>query len=140
MRKPVLENCQRLHIRDVKPAIPRGATSAALQVGVEELSLIGRLTNLKNGHRYFFLCNSCGKPYESLFSSNFSRWKCRACIGAVYASTRRTGAVIDSSWLHIKSGFPSLAMEYGHASASTTNLPKGSALPAVCSSRTAQNI
>ncbi|TSC57255.1 MAG: hypothetical protein Greene041662_1014 [Candidatus Peregrinibacteria bacterium Greene0416_62] len=89
MRKPLLENCQRLRISDVKGAIPGNSTGAVLEVGSQELSIIGRLTNLGNGFRYCFLCPECRRPYESLYSADLGSWQCRRCVGAVYASTRK---------------------------------------------------
>ncbi len=89
MKKQLLEDCQRLHIRDVRDAIPKGAVSAQLEVGTEGIQAIGRLTNLRNGYRYCFLCPKCSKPYESLYKSDFGEWLCRECIGLVYASTRK---------------------------------------------------
>lgn len=88
MKKQLLEDCQRLHMRQVSAAIPKNATSLILDVGKGQLEVIGRLTNLNNGYRYYFLCPKCSKPYESLFISDFGSWLCRVCTGAVYASTR----------------------------------------------------
>jgi hypothetical protein len=86
MQKQTLEHCQKLHIRDVRAAIPHRAMRFILQVGHQELGVIGRLTNLKNGYRYFFLCSSCEKPYESLYRKDFGGYECRECLGLVYAS------------------------------------------------------
>ncbi len=77
MKKLLIENCQRLHIRDVGFTIPKGAVGAVLDIGKEEIKVIGRLTNLRNGYRYFFLCPVCLKPYESLFMADFGGWLCR---------------------------------------------------------------
>lgn len=89
MRKPLLEYCQRLWVGDVKDAIPLHATSAILTVGMQEIGVIGRLTNLRNGYRYCFLCPECGKAYESLYAIDLGSWRCRLCVGLVYASTRK---------------------------------------------------
>lgn len=88
-KKLIIENCDRLNISDIKSAIPANATFATLEIGTQILQVIGKLTNLKNGFRYYFLCNDCGKPYEALYSANFAPYKCRNCIGGVYASTRK---------------------------------------------------
>lgn len=89
MRRPLLENCQRLRIGDVRCAIPSRATGAVLTVGAQEIAVIGRQTNLRNGFRYCFLCPQCDKAYESLYAADLGSWQCRLCIGAVYASTRK---------------------------------------------------
>jgi len=88
MRKPLLEQCGRLLIRDVKAVIPKNAVTAILEIGTQEIGVTGKLTNLHNGYRYCFLCPQCSKSFESLFMSDFGGWVCRACIGAVYKSTR----------------------------------------------------
>ena len=89
MNSPILERCQRLRISEVKGAIPPKATSAILRIATQEINVSGRLTNLRNGYRYCFLCPKCSRQYESLFMSDFGRWVCRMCIGGVYASTRK---------------------------------------------------
>ncbi len=89
MRKPLIEQCEKLHISDVKDAIPKNALEVTLEVGSQALHVIGKLTNLKNGYRYYFLCNGCGRPYEALYSANFAPYTCRKCLGGVYASTRK---------------------------------------------------
>jgi ribosomal protein L37AE/L43A len=89
MRKHLIERCQRLRIEDVKGVIPSQAASAILTLGTQEVAVIGRITNLHNGHRYCFVCPQCGKAYESLYAADFSLWLCRVCVGAVYASTRK---------------------------------------------------
>jgi hypothetical protein len=89
MRKHLVETCKRLHVQDVKAAIPPRAVSALLNVGSQEIAVIGRLTNLRNGYRYCFLCPQCGGAYESLYAADFGLWLCRVCVGAVYASTRK---------------------------------------------------
>jgi hypothetical protein len=89
MRKNLVETCQRLHIQDVKSAIPSQATSAVLAIGLQEIGVIGRMTNLRNGYRYCFICPQCGKAYESLYAADFGSWACRVCVGANYASTRK---------------------------------------------------
>ena len=90
MRKPLLEHCQRLRIGDVKAAIPACAIRVILTIGTEEITVIGRQTNLRNGYRYCFLCPECDKPFESLYVADLSSWRCRLCVGAVYASTRKS--------------------------------------------------
>lgn len=72
----------------MKAAIPPKATRAILLIGTQEVNVIGRLTNLRNGYRYCFLCPQCSKPFESLFMADFGHWVCRVCVGGVYASTR----------------------------------------------------
>lgn len=89
MRKHLLESCQILRVRDVKGAIPSHATSAILTIGAQEIGVVGRLTNLRNGYRYCFACPECGKAYESLYTADLGSWRCRVCVGAVYASTRK---------------------------------------------------
>ncbi|MBU1124119.1 hypothetical protein KJ652_06065 [Patescibacteria group bacterium] len=89
MRKPLIEQCEKLHIRDVKVAIPKNSLEVTLGAGSQILRVIGKLTNLKNGYRYYFLCSYCGKPYEALYSVNFAPYTCRKCLGGVYASTRK---------------------------------------------------
>jgi ribosomal protein L37AE/L43A len=89
MRKPILESCQRLQIHDVKGVIPANAMNAVLEIGTQEISVIGRLTNLHNGYRYCFLCPACRSPHESLYMADLGSWQCRRCVGAVYASTRK---------------------------------------------------
>lgn len=89
MPKHLLERCQRLHISEVQDAIPSKATSAVLELNTQEVAVIGRPTNLRNGYRYCFLCPKCDKPYESLYAVDLGSWQCRLCIGAVYASTRK---------------------------------------------------
>jgi ribosomal protein L37AE/L43A len=75
----------------VKCAIPENATDVVLVIGAQEIAVVGRITNLRNGFRYCFLCPQCGKAYESLYAADFDSWRCRKCIGAVYASTRKIG-------------------------------------------------
>lgn len=89
MRKPLLENCEQLRISDVKEAIPSLAISATLECDGQDVAVIGRMTNLRNGYRYCFLCPECGKAVESLYVADLGSWRCRLCIGAVYASTRK---------------------------------------------------
>ena len=90
-RKPTIEQCQRIHIRDVKEAIPHNALEVTIEVGTQEVRVVGKLTNLKNGYRYFFICGGCDKLYESMYCSDFSLYVCRNCLGCVYASTRKYG-------------------------------------------------
>ncbi len=89
----LVEQTERLHIRDVQAAIPLGATSAILQIegnfGVQELQIIGQLTNLKNGYRYYLVCGECGKGYLSLHRRDFGQYACRSCLGLLYASSLR---------------------------------------------------
>lgn len=89
MRKPLLEACQRLRVSDVKEAIPFRAVSATLELGDQEVAVLGRVTNLGNGLRYCFSCPLCGKAVESLYAADLGTWQCRVCVGAVYASTRK---------------------------------------------------
>ncbi len=89
MKKQVLEFCQRLRISEVRAAIPPKTTSAILSIGTQEVNVIGRLTNLRNGYRYYFICPKCSNPYENLFMADFGLWVCRVCLGVVYASTRK---------------------------------------------------
>ena len=89
MRKPLLESCERLRINEVKAVIPPQSVSATLEVGGQDVAVAGRITNLRNGYRYCFLCPECGKAVESLYTADLSYWRCRLCIGAVYASTRK---------------------------------------------------
>ncbi len=88
MRRTVLECCQRLHISDVKEAIPKGSTAVELAVGEGTLHLIGKLTNLGNGYRYFFLCPLCERPFESLYRKDFGGYACRECLNLIYRSSR----------------------------------------------------
>ena len=89
MPKHLLERCQRLHISEVQGAIPSKATSAVLELNTQEVAIIGRPTNLRNGYRYCFRCPQCCKAYESLYAVDLGAWRCRVCVGAVYASTRK---------------------------------------------------
>lgn len=89
MKKPLVEHCDRLNIRDVKEAIPYNAIEATLEVGEQIVRVVGRLTNLRNGYRYFFVCSRCGKPYETLYRADLGWFECRNCIGCVYASSRK---------------------------------------------------
>jgi hypothetical protein len=89
MKKLLVEQCDRLHIHDVKAAIPYHAQSATLEVGTQVIQVTGRLTNLKNGYRYCFVCIGCRKPYETLYRTDFGEYSCRKCIGLVYWSTRK---------------------------------------------------
>ncbi|OIO55544.1 hypothetical protein AUJ46_01080 [Candidatus Peregrinibacteria bacterium CG1_02_54_53] len=89
MRKPILEQCDRLHIGDVRAAIPNQAIGAVLQVGSQAIKVVGRVTNLKNGYRYFFLCADCQELFESLYSTDFGHFKCRNCLGLMYASSAK---------------------------------------------------
>ncbi len=89
MRKSLLEDCQRLRISDVRSVIPHDTISALLEISGHEINIIGRLTNLKNGYRYYFLCPECRLSYESLYRADLGSWKCRQCIDGAYASTRK---------------------------------------------------
>jgi hypothetical protein len=89
MKKQILERCHRLHIRDVSAAIPYNATALILDIGKEQLNITGRLTNLKNGYRYFFLCPQCHKPFESLYRRDYSVLLCRYCLGLIYATSAK---------------------------------------------------
>ncbi len=88
MRRPLVEEADSLAIRDACEAIPQGASFAILEIGTQCVSVIGRETNLHKGRRYFFLC-SCGKPCEYLYRRDFSEFRCRHCIGLVYASSMK---------------------------------------------------
>ena len=93
MKKLLVEQCDRLNICDVRDAIPKNALEATLEIGGQEMRIVGRITNLKNGYRYCFICSSCERPYESLYRTDFSQWACRNCsqngIGLNYLSTRK---------------------------------------------------
>ncbi len=89
MKKQLLENCQRLHIGLLKDAIPKRATAVTFEIGTQAIGVIGRLTNLRNGYRYCFICPRCSRSYENLFKADFGRWLCRVCNDAVYASTSK---------------------------------------------------
>jgi len=89
MKKLLVEQCSRLRIRDVKAAIPHHAQKATLEVDTQVIQVTGRVTNLKNGYRYCFVCSGCNKPYESLYRTDFGQYSCRKCIGLVYWSTRK---------------------------------------------------
>jgi hypothetical protein len=89
MHRPIVELCRRLHVREVKAAIPHRALRARLDLNQQQVEVIGRLTNLKNGYRYFFLCPCCGKPHEALYCADFSDYRCRECAGLLYAKELR---------------------------------------------------
>lgn len=93
MRKPLVEECERLRICDVRAAIPKNAIEATLEIGEHEVRVVGRITNLKNGYRYCFVCYECKRPYESLFRTDFGQFSCRNCTGIVYCSTRKKEVV-----------------------------------------------
>ena len=89
----LLEQCQRLHIRDVQAAIPQSSLSAVLQIesgfGVEDVQVVGKLTNLHNGYRYYFVCPRCAAHYMSLYRKDFGQLACRECLGLLYSSSLR---------------------------------------------------
>jgi len=89
----LIEHTEKLTIRDLQAAIPRGAASAFLQVegsfGVQEIQVIGQLTNLRNGYRYYLVCSKCGRAYLSLYRRDFGAYACRNCLGLLYASSLR---------------------------------------------------
>jgi len=89
MKKPLVEHCDRLHIRDVKAAIPQNAVEVTLEVGAQTICVVGKITNLGNGYRYFFVCSRCERLYETLYRADLGWFKCRNCIGLVYCSTRK---------------------------------------------------
>ena len=90
---PLVERCQKLHIHDVRGAIPKHSLSTLLQIegafGMQELQIVGSLTNLQNGYRYYFLCPRCEKAYMSLYRRDFGQYACRNCLGLFYASSMR---------------------------------------------------
>ncbi len=85
----ILETCPRLHIRQVKAAIPAHALSATLQIGSQDVCTVAKLTNLRNGYRYYFRCPRCGTRRETLFRCDFSVFQCRVCLDLVYASSMK---------------------------------------------------
>lgn len=89
MKKPILEQSECLTIRQVKAAIPEDALSVVLEIGMQQIGVRGRLTNLQNGYRYCFLCPQCARPVESLYRRDFSLFCCRRCQGLLYASSLR---------------------------------------------------
>lgn len=92
MRRPLVEECERLTVRDVQMAIPAGATAVTLDIGRQEIGVIGRCSNVGVGYRYFFLCPACGRYAEVLYTRDFSPFLCRVCQGLVYASSMKTTA------------------------------------------------
>ncbi|MFH1011697.1 MAG: hypothetical protein V1784_10750 [bacterium] len=94
MRKLLIEQCERLCIRDVQALIPTNAVSAVLQVGMQEIAVRGSFTNLKNGYRYHWLCPQCGCPHETLYRRDMGAWGCRVCLGLGYGSQLRRGAAL----------------------------------------------
>jgi DNA-directed RNA polymerase subunit RPC12/RpoP len=89
VKKPLVEHCDRLNIRAVKEAIPHNAMEVTLEIGDQIVHVVGRLTNLRNGYRYFFVCSRCGRPYENLYRQDFSEYQCRQCMGLIYASSAK---------------------------------------------------
>jgi len=88
MRKHLIEDCDKLSIRDLKAVIPKNVTEITLEVGSQNIIIVGRLTNLKNGYRYFIVCSQCEKPYVALYRTDLGQFECRNCVGLVYCSTR----------------------------------------------------
>lgn len=91
--KPLVEDALSLHIRDVREKIPAKAVAATLDlfcgVHVQEQPIVGRLTNLRNGYRHFFICTRCHRTFEILYCTLSGAWTCRNCAGLVYASSLR---------------------------------------------------
>jgi ribosomal protein L37AE/L43A len=89
----LVERTDRLRIRDIQAAIPRYSLAATLQLegrfGLQEVQVVGRLTNLRNGYRYFFLCPQCNQAFINLFRQDFGQYACRRCLGLFYASSMR---------------------------------------------------
>ncbi len=89
----LVERTEKLSARELQAAIPKGAASVSLQVegsfGVQEIQVIGQLTNLGNGYRYYLVCDECGRTYLSLYRRDFGKYSCRNCLGLLYASSLR---------------------------------------------------
>ncbi|MCK5016177.1 MAG: hypothetical protein KAS32_03815 [Candidatus Peribacteraceae bacterium] len=83
--KVLVEDCQRLHISDVKGAIPKDAEYADICINEnQKLHLIAKESNLGIGKRYYFLCPYCLKPYENLYKKDFGGYECRKCLDLIY--------------------------------------------------------
>lgn len=93
MSKLILEHCHRLHIRELKRAIPRRAICADIELESgdtsETVRVTGVLTNLKNGYRHYLLCSRCGRAQMILYRRDFSELACRNCLDLVYASSMK---------------------------------------------------
>lgn len=87
MRSLLVEHAWQVHIKDMVHAIPTNTIAATITIGSQELEIVGRITNLKNGYRYFFLCPSCGYSHEYLYQKDFSLLACRVCHGLKYSSS-----------------------------------------------------
>ena len=89
----LIERAETLTIHHVRAAIPDSSIAATLQLegrfGVQELQVIGRLTNLQNGYRYYFICPQCQETFMNLYRRDFGQYACRKCIGLLYASSMR---------------------------------------------------
>lgn len=89
----LVEHTERLTVHDVLAAIPQGVASITMQIeggfGMQEIQVVGRLTNLRNGYRYYLVCGECGRTYLSLYRHNFGQYACRNCLGLLYASSLR---------------------------------------------------
>lgn len=89
----LVERTDRLCIRDVQAAIPQHALAVTLQLegrfGLQDVQVVGVLTNLRNGYRYYFLCPECNQAFLSLYRQDFGQYACRRCLGLFYASSMR---------------------------------------------------
>lgn len=89
----LVERSDRLRIRDVQAAIPQCSLAATLQLegrfGLQEVQVVGKLTNLGNGYRYYFLCPQCDEAFINLYRQDFGQYACRRCLGLFYASSMR---------------------------------------------------
>ncbi len=89
----LIERADRLNIRDVQAAIPQFSLAVTLQLegrfGLQDVQVVGKLTNLGNGYRYYFLCPQCDQAFISLYRQDFGQYACRRCLGLLYASSMR---------------------------------------------------
>ena len=74
----LIERADRLCIRDVQAAIPKSSVAVTLQFegrsAAQEILVIGRLTNLQNGYRYYFVCPECQETFMNLYRRDFGRY------------------------------------------------------------------
>lgn len=89
----LIERADALCIRDVQAAIPQNSLSTILQLegrfGLQDVQVVGKLTNLRNGYRYYFLCPQCDQAFITLYRQDFGQYACRRCLGLLYASSMR---------------------------------------------------
>lgn len=89
--KSLVEDTPSMRIGDVRTAIPSGALAATIEVffqeEAQEVQVIGRLTNLRNGYLYSFVCVRCQCRFRILYQGFRGEWQCRGCAELIYASS-----------------------------------------------------